>query len=55
MLPCLTSAQVADWIAYAQLEPVGNPIEMESDKQKATKIKKNLRGIFDGLKEKRNG
>jgi hypothetical protein len=54
-LDVLTSAQLSEWIAYAQLEPVGNPVEMESPRQKAGRIKKSIGGFFRSLKDKQDG
>jgi hypothetical protein len=48
----VTSAQLSDWIAYAQLEPVGHPVEMESMRQKAQKVKKNIGGFLQSLVKK---
>ena len=48
----LSSAQLSDWIAYAQLEPVGHPIAMESMEQKAKKVKKNIGGFLKSLVKK---
>ena len=55
MLAELTSAQLSDWMAYAQLEPVGNPVEMESPKQKAKRVKKSIGGFLRSLKDKQDG
>ena len=55
MLRDLTSAQLSDWIAYAQLEPVGHPVEMESTRQKAKKVKKNIGGFLKSLVKKDGG
>jgi len=52
MLADLTSAQLSDWIAYAQLEPVGNPVEMESTRQKANKVKKSIGGFLRSMVDK---
>ena len=55
MLAQLSSAQVADWMAYAQLEPVGNPVDIEAPKQKVKRIKSDLRGFFNSMMEKQDG
>jgi len=55
MLADLTSAQLSDWIAYAQLEPVGNPVEMESTRQKANRVKKSIGGFLRSMVDKDGG
>ena len=53
----LTSAQVAEWIAYATLENVGPPVPPDKEaqaeaKRKATRAK--VEGGLRALKEKQN-
>lgn len=55
MLRDLSSAQLSGWIAYAQLEPVGNPVEMESPKQKVKRIKKSVGGFLRSMVDKNGG
>ena len=40
---------------YAQLEPVGNPVQMESPKQKVKRIKKQVGGFLRSMVDKNAG
>lgn len=58
LLAQLTSRQVAEWVAFATLEPVGNAVP-EDPEEVAARERKAKRAMFEGgmkaLKEKRDG
>lgn len=47
MLQCLTSRQVAEWIAFSTLEPVGEPFP-EDEESKHERERKQKRANIEG-------
>ena len=55
MLRVMSSKQIAEWYAYATLEPVGNPVNIESDEDKAKARRVRVEEGFKSLMEKQIG
>ena len=54
LLKYLTKAQVVEWMAYATLEPVGNPVKIEDPEKERKNTRAALEGMFRRMKEKQD-
>ena len=52
MLATLTSRQVADWLAFATMEMVGNPLPPDKDAEKKKEQDANKNQVIGWLKSK---
>ena len=55
MLRALTSRQLSDWMAYAMIEQVGNPMHVEDEKGKRKAKRVGIEAGFKSLMEKQGG
>jgi len=55
MLQCMTSQQAAEWYAYATIEQVGNPVNVEDPKAVMKARRARVESGLKTLMEKRGG
>ena len=55
MLRSMSSKQIAEWYAYATLEPVGNAQNIQTDEGKAKARRARVEGGLKSLMEKQGG
>ena len=55
LLAQLTSRQVAEWIAYASIENVGDPVAIKTEEGEQKARRARVEGGFKSLMEKQSG
>ena len=55
LLAQLTSRQVAEWIAYASIEKVGDPVEIKTEEGEQKARRSRVEGGLKSLVEKQSG